>query len=45
MSDWINRFGPLDEDEFIENITFLETKEYIKRVLGNYYFYQMLYRE
>ncbi len=44
MSDWIKRFGSLDEDEFIENITFLETKEYIKRVLGNYHLYQMLYR-
>jgi soluble lytic murein transglycosylase len=45
MSGWIKRFGSLDEDEFIENITFLETKEYIKRVLGNYHLYKMLYQE
>ncbi len=43
MSGWISRFGNMDEDEFIEHITFLETKEYIKRVMGNYNFYRMLY--
>lgn len=43
MSDWISRFGTASEDEFIEHITFLETKEYIKKVMGNYYFYSMLY--
>ncbi|HAJ94635.1 MAG TPA: hypothetical protein DCP02_00230 [Actinobacteria bacterium] len=43
MSGWISRFGTVSEDEFIEHITFLETKEYIKRVMGNYYFYRMLY--
>jgi soluble lytic murein transglycosylase len=43
MSGWISRFGTVSEDEFIEHITFLETKEYIKKVMGNYYFYRMLY--
>lgn len=45
MSGWISRFGTVSEDEFIEHITFLETKEYIKRVMGNYYFYRMLYQD
>jgi soluble lytic murein transglycosylase len=43
MSSWLSRFGGKSEDEFIEHITYLETKEYIKKVMGNYYFYQMLY--
>jgi len=43
MSGWVSRFGGKSEDEFIEHVTYLETKEYIKRVLGNYYFYRMLY--
>ena len=43
MSGWISRFGNMGQDEFIEHITFLETKEYIKRVMGNYNFYRMLY--
>lgn len=43
MSNWISRFGTISEDEFIEHITYLETKDYIKRVLGNYYLYKLLY--
>jgi len=43
MSGWISQFGTVSEDEFIEHITFLETKEYIKRVMGNYYLYRILY--
>ncbi len=43
MSGWVSKRDGMDIDEFIENITFLETKEYIKRVMGNYYFYSMLY--
>jgi len=30
-------------DEFIENIPYDETRNYIKKVMGSYYFYQMLY--
>jgi len=43
MTSWISRFGNKDEDEFIEHITYLETKDYIKKVMGNYHFYQLLY--
>ena len=43
MSGWVSKWGGIDIDEFIENITYLETRDYIKKVMGNYYFYQMLY--
>jgi len=32
-----------DIDEFIENIPYDETRNYIKKVMKSYYFYQMLY--
>ncbi|MCJ7728230.1 MAG: tetratricopeptide repeat protein, partial [Actinobacteria bacterium] len=43
MSGWISNRGNMDIDEFIENISIETTREYIKIVMGNYYFYQMLY--
>ncbi|MBU2563697.1 MAG: transglycosylase SLT domain-containing protein, partial [Actinobacteria bacterium] len=43
MSRWISGQGNMAIDEFIENISKGETREYIKIVMGNYYFYQMLY--
>jgi len=43
MSGWVSKWSNLETDEFIENITYLETRDYIKKVMGNYYFYQMLY--
>jgi len=43
MSDWISRQGNMDIDEFIESISYEQSREYIKKVMGNYYFYQMLY--
>ncbi|MBN1298840.1 MAG: tetratricopeptide repeat protein [Actinobacteria bacterium] len=43
MSSWISRFGDKDIDEFIEHITYEETKNYVKKVMGSYYFYRMLY--
>ena len=45
MSDWISKRGNLDDDEFIESITYEQTRDYVKRVMGNYYFYQMLYEK
>jgi soluble lytic murein transglycosylase len=44
MSKWISRWGDRDMDEFIENIPYDETRNYIKKVMGSYYFYQMLYK-
>lgn len=43
MQRWINNYGNLDIDEFIENITYDETKNYIKKVMESYYIYELMY--
>jgi soluble lytic murein transglycosylase len=43
MQSWIRRFGDLDIDEFVESVTYNETRGYIKRVTGTYHVYKMLY--
>jgi soluble lytic murein transglycosylase len=43
MSKWISSWGDKDIDEFIEYVSYDETRNYIKKVMGSYYFYQMLY--
>ena len=43
MSDWVSKRGNMDIDEFIESISYEQSREYVKKVMGNYYFYQMLY--
>jgi soluble lytic murein transglycosylase len=40
---WVQRFGFADEVEFVEDIPYTETRNYVKRVLGNYDRYQTLY--
>ncbi len=45
MSGWVSNRGSQDIDEFIESISYEQSREYIKRVMGHYYFYQMLYTE
>ena len=40
---WLASFGTLDVDEFIEHIPFLETRNYVKKVVSNYYIYSHLY--
>jgi soluble lytic murein transglycosylase len=40
---WVQRFGFADEAEFVEDIPYTETRNYVKRVLGNYDRYQTLY--
>ena len=40
---WVQRFGFADEVEFVEEIPYTETRNYVKRVLGNYDRYQTLY--
>ena len=40
---WLQRFGFADEAEFIEDIPYAETRNYVKRVLGNYERYSSLY--
>lgn len=43
VKTWLNRFGTLDMDEFIEHIPFLETRNYVKKVITNYQVYASLY--
>jgi len=40
---WVQRFGFADEVEFVEDIPYTETRNYVKRVLANYERYQTLY--
>ncbi len=40
---WRNRFPNLEMEEFIEAIPFRETRDYVKKVLGNYAAYYSLY--
>jgi soluble lytic murein transglycosylase len=43
MSKWISERGNKNIDEFIELIPYDETRNYIRKVMGSYFFYQMLY--
>ena len=40
---WLAQFGHLEADEFIENVSFRETRGYVKLVLRNYRTYRRLY--
>jgi soluble lytic murein transglycosylase len=42
---WESRYGQRDEDEFVELISFRETKRYVKVVLENYQVYRALYAD
>lgn len=43
VKSWLSKFGTLDMDEFIEHIPFLETRNYVKKVVSNYQIYSLLY--
>ena len=43
VSKWRKRFPNREADEFIEAIPFEETRNYVKRVLGNYAAYHSIY--
>ena len=43
IEGWLINFGHLDTDEFIEHIPFLETRNYVKKVVRNHTFYRRLY--
>ncbi|WP_413612446.1 transglycosylase SLT domain-containing protein [Bdellovibrio sp. HCB-110] len=43
VKNWLVSFGNLETDEFIEHIPFLETRNYVKRVVSNSYIYSQLY--
>ncbi len=40
---WIAKFGNRDPDEFVELISYRETRRYVKRVLTSYRIYRALY--
>jgi soluble lytic murein transglycosylase len=42
---WLGGFGRLDLDEFVEHIPFLETRNYVKRVLSTAYTYKKVYKD
>lgn len=43
VKNWLLNFGNLDMDEFIDHIPFLETRNYVKRVVSNAHIYAQLY--
>ncbi|MEI6080575.1 MAG: transglycosylase SLT domain-containing protein, partial [bacterium] len=44
LTRWINWYGKkYDNIEFIENIPYVETRNYVKAVISNYYMYNALY--
>lgn len=42
VKNWLKNFGHLDTDEFVEHIPFLETRNYVKKVVANYSIYSRL---
>ncbi|HZP40476.1 MAG TPA: lytic transglycosylase domain-containing protein [Candidatus Binatia bacterium] len=45
VAKWERRYGARDADEFVELISFRETRDYVKAVLRNYRVYRTLYGE
>ncbi len=43
VEKWRTRFPHAEADEFVENISYRETRKYVKKVLGNYRTYRRLY--
>lgn len=43
VESWLVNFGHLETDEFVEHIPFLETRNYVKKVVRNHTFYRRLY--
>ncbi len=44
VDDWLDRFGDLQGDAFVEEIPFNEARGYVRKVLRSYAVYQALYR-
>ncbi|HUI26414.1 MAG TPA: transglycosylase SLT domain-containing protein [Candidatus Kryptonia bacterium] len=43
VEKWQQRFAGRERDEFVESISFRETRDYVKRVIGGYRRYRALY--
>jgi len=44
VAKWLEEFGRFEENKFIEMIPFSETRNYVKNVLRNYYYYKYYYK-
>ena len=45
VEGWLVNFGHLETDEFVEHIPFLETRNYVKKVIRAHTFYRRLYAQ
>ena len=45
VDQWLRDFPLADEEEFIEMIPFSETRNYVKNILRNYFFYRYYYEK
>jgi hypothetical protein len=45
VDQWLQDFPDASEDEFIEMIPFTETRNYVKNILRNYFFYRYYYEK
>ena len=45
VTSWQERFAHLDIDEFIESIPYNETRDYVKRIMKNYWIYSRIYTQ
>ncbi|MBF2058433.1 MAG: transglycosylase SLT domain-containing protein [Cyanobacterium sp. T60_A2020_053] len=45
ISSWLQEYDISDFDQFVENIPFPETKNYVETVFGNYWNYVNLYKD
>jgi soluble lytic murein transglycosylase len=45
VRQWVKRNRTMDQDEFIENIPYSETRQYVKKVLAGYRAYTYLHRK
>ncbi len=44
VGSWLQAFGSLDMDEFIDHIPFKQTRNYAKEIIKNYYLYKSIYQ-
>ncbi len=43
VKQWLEDFGDFEEEKFIEMIPFSETRNYVKNILRNYFYYKYYY--
>lgn len=43
VDGWLKSFGDVSDEQFIEMIPFTETRNYVKTILRNYYYYRFYY--